>query len=187
MSRQSNTGLVRRTAIAAALACAGTAMASGEFFILGSLDGSNGVNDQLNFVRGMSGDGRLIGGGAILAGDSVCDAQRGYLWTLTGGLEGFAAIGECVTSVWDIDRAGGVVVGSGAPSNPLQPYYWSLDTGFVEMPQIFQNSGFTFFDPDDSRLDVSGDGTTVVGGGFSIENGVPISDFRPYRWTVGGG
>ncbi len=174
--------------LAAGLALATAPAAQGqEFFPIGSLDGSTGARGQLNFVRAISADGQLAAGGAILSGTSVCDSQQGYTWYRGDGIQPFAVIGECVTSVFDMSADGQTIVGSGSPTNPLRAYFWTEDSGFTEIPQIFEDGGRTFFDPDTTRLRLTGDGSAVFGTGFSIEAGTSFIDSRPYRWTPSGG
>ena len=180
----SNRWQAKTLCLVAGLAMAGAPAAHGqEFFPIGSLDGAGGVGGQSNFVRAISADGRLAAGGAILSGASVCDSQQGYTWSRGDGIQPFAAVGECVTSVFDMDAAGETIVGSGAPTNPLRGYYWTEDAGFIEIPQIFEDRGRTFFNPETTRLRVTGDGSAVIGTGFRIASGIPSSGSQPFRWT----
>jgi len=89
-----------------------------------------------------------------------------YRWSLQGGIEGLGHINETAIPSVSVSNDGSIVAGMDKISGAFR---WSAETGAIT--DIIGGSG---------GVDVSGDGTTVVGHASFPGDG---ADARAYRWT----
>jgi len=141
-----------------------------QFIPLGDLPGG----DFLSVARGISGDGLVVVGGSKSG-----DAQNGYesfRWTMSSGMVGLGTLdpqpgqgfsGNAQAASFD----GSVIVG-----NSPGPYRWTQATGMIDLADL-STTGFMMH----NAMDVSGDGSVVVGHGR--DPGIQ-SSLIGFRWSV---
>lgn len=142
---------------------------------LGTLDGL-GQSE----ARGVSGDGNVVVGEAVLASG----AKRAVRWTQAGGIENIAAgapSGDSSAAAASYD--GDVVVGVKTRGTVTHAFRWTQAGGLVDLGSLL---GGPNADPESEATGVSRDGSVVVGSS-QASSSFPGTATHAFRWTAASG
>ncbi|MBX3322952.1 MAG: hypothetical protein KF757_08175 [Phycisphaeraceae bacterium] len=139
---------------------------------LGTMGGSN------SFAFGVSADG------AVVVGYSDSElGHRAFRWTSGGGMQDLGTLGGSWARAYGVSADGSVVVGSSVTVwNQIRAFRWTAGGGMENLGAPEINGGERT-----EAFAVSADGYIVVGQWWRGSADIHVLDYRPVRWTVGGG
>jgi probable HAF family extracellular repeat protein len=152
---------------------------SGQAFQWTQANGMQGIGYLPGFTtsaaQDVSGDGSVIVGTSSFYGSY----EEAFRWTSSGGMQGLGFLPGGSYSVGKaVSQDGQTIVGTASTNTGSlrgKAFRWTAANGMQDLDNL------GYFSDNASSLDTSGDGSTIVGGGFGI-NGV-----EAFIWTETGG